>query len=192
MGFLNEEQAYSSVVFVSVSKDSGLLRIKKLGGDIEEYPGIEGQFVGIDKHAYEYKGQVIEKLDIYLEDEDRLYQVQLGLYSGIGLTALNCLASVDNISGILKIATRKKGEYATIKLFLNKKILNWKYSVEEMGLSAGVAGEERRKKVEKLVNKLYERLSSKYHYSAESEYAGEFNESEEPAAENDKTDDLPF
>lgn len=178
MGFLNDDQAYSSVVYVSIGKDSGLLRVKKQSGDIEEYPGIEGRFVGIDKHSYDFKGEQVEKLDIYLEDDEKLYQIQFGLYSGVALTVLNSLASADNINGILKIATRKKGEYAVVKLFLNKKSLSWKYSVNDMGLSAGVVGEARRKKVKKMVDKLYESLNAKYHYSAEAEYASEYNEAE--------------
>lgn len=86
--------------YVSFDKDDGLIHnTKDPSGKIisSPIPGIQGYFLGIGEHDFEYKDKQFKKLDIYIKDDDNgslVWQVQFGYYTWATWFILNKLLTV--------------------------------------------------------------------------------------------------
>ncbi len=188
---------------MSINRDTGMFTTGKNG---DEFPGIEGEFLGITSHQMEFKGDNYDKFDIYLKDNGAIYQIQFGLYSWLTLGIMNSMRSIENlkIGGKLFLSMKKSNDKdGNINLYLNwnNKPLKWKSSFEELGFTKLAKKDKDRHKdgiIDKWYNALFERVpffEEISEPSVNSEDAPELDDEAEPVngtAGTVKLEDIPF
>lgn len=105
MGSLTREELNSrrpTWAFAGIDKSIGLCLSKKNQQTGKVIPqavaAIEGYFMGIDTHEYEFKGKQKKVFDVFLKDDKdplKMYRLQVGFYTYYAWTILNKMLSVS-------------------------------------------------------------------------------------------------
>ncbi len=169
MGLQNLKQMH----FLAIDSDFGRL-CKKTNGQIQKFESVSGNLIKLGKHSHVYEGEFIEKLDMFLEDKDELYQISFGIHSYLAHNLLNLLASIPtNLPmRIIKLSAYKKDNFIKLFALINNEKLTWKYSPNEIPTETN----------NDFFENLYKELEKKFEQIAQSE------------AEkiNSHKDDVPF
>ncbi len=123
--------------WVSVDQNTGNFAIEE-GEKKLLFPAITGKLIGFGEHSFERKegAKAEQKFDIYLQDDEYVYQVQIGYHTWMAFKIMNSLLNVPDIKnrGELMIVSTKKGDNYNINLTYNGEWKGWKYSFEELHL----------------------------------------------------------
>lgn len=213
MGIVTQEMLDAGRIrfqYISFDKDDGLVQnVKDSNGKIttNPIPGIQGYFLGINAHDFEYKDKPLKKLDIYLKDDEQsnvIWQIQFGFYTWATWFILNKLLTVrEGIkSGDNFQIVAQKGEDDFFTWFLSRNGIQLKQkftrSQDAKILKFKANGDPDNDKIKnKHIDTWFEKLCETMKYESntiEESVRAEENiiESNKKGSEIDEFDDPPF
>jgi hypothetical protein len=185
MGLLTNEQIQQGKLnYVSIDQATG-----NFINNHTKFPGIDGDFLGFNTHIYEFKDAEQKKLDIYLKEDETVYQVQFGFYSWMTLGILNCMSNIDSLKngGKLKLQAFKNGENQVVYVNWNSKTVKWKMQMKDMNFG-DKKGTEKEAHRDKVIDRFFELLFEKHPYNPEEAVPAQVDS--EPEVKS--TDEVPF
>lgn len=133
MGAYTQEQInQNKTKFAGIDQKTGNFDVN---GNL--FAKLDGQLLGFSEHEFEFQGKIEKKFDIFLKDDNSLFQIQLGFYSWHNFKLMNSLANIGEKlakGGILGITSLKQKDNYSLYVDWNGENIKWKYSFEELKL----------------------------------------------------------
>jgi len=160
MGLGNIEKSKYS--YVSFNNDNGKL---EFNGSFYDY--VEGEFLGVGAHEFEFKGRSQKKFDIYLYDQGIIYMVQFGFYTWNTYRLMNQLLNLDKLYCKLRIIVQKNNDDTT-KIFVRKNgdFLKWKHRDLNAKLKV-LPPDKKEQQRNKIIDAWYQQLLEKFSFDPE-------------------------
>ncbi|MCU0414189.1 MAG: hypothetical protein MUE91_07300 [Ignavibacteriaceae bacterium] len=190
MGLLTDEQVQQGQLnYVAIDQGSGKFICQK-----NIFPGISGDFLGFNKHVYDFKDKEQKKLDIYISDNGAVYQVQFGLHSWMTLGILNCMSNIENLKngGKLKLTAQKVDNNQKVVVIWNGQSVGWLKNMDELKIT-GIKDKVKKEAFrDKIIDRFYELLYAKHPYDPEQEVPVQTDSEPEVSSSNEDDPDIPF
>ena len=99
----------------------------------EQSQDFEGTFTDLNVEEFEFEGKKKKVIKVVLHDGNFRYVLSLG-FSMLGRSAINSLASIKEMGGILTLTCYRNSKTGYPSLFLeyNGQRLEWKYSIDQL------------------------------------------------------------